>query len=435
MKQYDCDVAIIGSGIGGLAAGALLSNAGYRILVVEKLPFAGGRCATLDWNGYKVDTGVSLVVDEAHGDLCREVGVEFEFRAVDPLLVCHHRGKDYPLGSPEVMATMIGDVSRDEAEAIRVLQALMRGVTWAEPSCSMSLYDWLKQYTDNSSILAIFHSLVVTLSGLTLSEMPAGAYFRMITESTLMRTSGYPVHGGGSISDALVQAIKKEGGAVWTRCPAAQIKVSDGRTTGALVSKLGEEYDIHALAVMSNAGPKQTVELVGQEHLSSGYVEDVGRIKSVPIIRLLAASDRPLMEGLSALVLCEARRLFLVWCPSNGCPDVAPTGKHLLSGFAFPPSSVPPYDFEEDIKLALQDLRDHLPDFDKYGDVLRVDTFHRDWAEFGTRAGYCLPIKTPVEGLYLVGDASAPLGWWGSPGAIKSARLATEDVMQRYTAA
>jgi phytoene dehydrogenase-like protein len=80
----------------------------------------------------------------------------------------------------------------------------------------------------------------------------------------------------------------------------------------------------------------------------------------------------------------------------------------------------------------LQDLRDFIPDFDERAEILRIDTFHGDWPEYGTHSGYSLPLKTPVEGLYLVGDTTAPLGWFGSPAAVKSARLATEDVIQRY---
>jgi phytoene desaturase len=436
MQQHKCDIAIIGSGIGGLAAGALLSNAGYRVIVVEKLPFAGGRCATLDFQGYKIDTGVSLVVDEVHGALCREVGADFEFRAVDPLLVCHLKGKDYPFSTPDGMVALISEASRDDAETGRVLTALMRGVLWTEPSCSMSFLDWLKQYTDNPDLIAVFQCLVTSLSGLRLSEIPAGAYFRMIAEAekALLKTSGFPMHGGGAVSEALVKAIRMRGGEVWTRCPALRINVDDGRVTGALIRRRGKECQIHAQAVISNAGPRQTVELVGKERLSAGYVKDVESLKSVPIIRIVATSDSPLMEGLSVRLLTEARRLLLVWNPSNGCPDIAPEGKHVLAGFAFPASAFPPYDFKDDIELCLQDLRDYIPDFDQRARILRIDTFRGDWPEYGTHSGYGLPIKTPIEGLYLVGDTSAPIGWFGSPAAVKSARLATEDVVQRYKA-
>ena len=40
--------------------------------------------------------------------------------------------------------------------------------------------------------------------------------------------------------------------------------------------------------------------------------------------------------------------------------------------------------------------------------------------------------ETPVEGVYLAGDASAPLGWWGCPAAVTSGRLVAEDITQRY---
>jgi phytoene dehydrogenase-like protein len=435
VQQYRCDIAIIGSGIGGLAAGALLSKAGYRVFVAEQMPFFGGRCATLDFQGYKIDTGVSLVVDELHGALCREVGVDFEFRAVDPLLVCHFKGKDYPFNTPEGMVALINEASRDDAEAGRVFQALMNSVMWAEPSSSMSFLDWVTQYTDNPDLLAVFQCLVTSIFGLRLSEVPAGAYFRMIAEMEKagLKTSGFPLHGGGAVSDALVKAIRARGSEVRRQSAAVRINVDNGRATGVLVRRHnGQEWAIQAQAVISNAGPRQTVELVGQEHLSAGYVKEVESLKSVPIIRIVATSDEPLMEGSSVRLLTEARRLLLVWTPSNGNPHIAPEGKHMLAGFAFPASALPPFDFEDDIELCLQDLRDFIPEFHQRAEVLRVDTFHGDWPEYGTHSGYGLPLKTPVEDLYLVGDTTAPIGWFGSPASVMSARLAAADVMERH---
>jgi phytoene dehydrogenase-like protein len=434
VQQYECDIAIVGSGIGGLAAGALLSKAGYRVIVAEKLNFFGGRCATLDFQGYKIDTGVSLVVDEVHGALCREVGVDFEFRAVDPLLVCHFKGKDYPFNSAEGMVALISEASRDDAEMGRVFGAMMNAATWAEPSSSMSFLDWVTQYTDNPDMLAVFQCLVTSIFGLRLAEIPAGAYFRMVAETQKagLKTSGFPLHGGGAVSDALVKAIRARGGEVWRNCPAARINVDSGKATGALVTRRGKECEIQAQAVISNAGSRQTVKLVGEQLLSAGYVKEVEGLNSVPIIRVAASSDEPLMEGSQVRVLTEARRMLLVWTPSNGNPHIAPEGKHLLAGFAFPASAHPPFNFEDDIKLCLQDLQDFIPDFDDRADILRIDTFHGDWPEYATHAGYGLPLKTPVEGLYLVGDTTAPLGWFGSPASVTSARMATADVMQRY---
>ncbi len=433
MKQLEYDIVVIGSGLGGLTSAALLSKAGYKTLVVEKLPFAGGRCATLDYKGYKISTGLEMATEEVHGELCREVGAQFEIRVPQPIYKYRIKGEDYeaPVAS-KILTTMIEQAARDSSEKDRVMQALKRGLTWAEPSYSMSLYDWIKQYTDNPDMVGVFRFFVVMAAGINLSEIPAGEYFRMIKETGFIRTWGFLPEGGGSLSGALVRAIKGMGGEVWTHCPAQQIEVKNGAARGAIVRMDSEEIELTARVVISNAGPRQTVQLAGREHLSPGYLKDVEAVKSVPQFLIFVTSNRPLLEGSSILALTESRRLFGVFNYTNICPEVAPKGKHLLVGAIFPTSSEPPFDFNKEIELSLQDFRDNIPDFDKYAQILRINTYHGDWALMRTWAGYSLPVKTPVEGLYGVGDASAPLGWWGSPAAIKSGRLAVEDIIQRF---
>ncbi|MFC2017743.1 phytoene desaturase family protein [Chloroflexota bacterium] len=433
MKQFKYDIVIIGSGIGGLTSGALLSKAGYHILVIEKLPFAGGRCATLDYHGYKIPTGAVIFEDEVHGELCREVGAEFDLQVAEPFYYYRIKGKDYPIPSQGVMKTMIGDASRDDSEAERVWAAFKRGLTWAEPTYSFSLYDWFKQYTDNPTIIGIFQCAVATMCGMPINELPAGEYFRMTKETSYIKTGGILPNGGGSLSDALVGATRRMGGEVWTSCPALQIKVKDEIATGVVVKKNNEEIEITAQAVISNAGPQQTIELVGMEHFSSGYLKDVDGVKSAPTIVIHLTSDKLLIEGMATLTVPGARRLYAVFnYPNTIFPNIAPKGKTLVSGYAFPASIKPPYDFKNDTELALQDLRDNIPDFDKHAQVLRITAPHGHWGVMGTRAGYVLPVKTSVEGLYSVGDASGPLGWWCSIAAVKSGRFAVEDVIQRF---
>lgn len=432
MKQLNYDILVIGSGIGGLTSAALLSKAGYRTLVVEKLPFAGGRCATLDYHGYKLPTGVAWATEEVHGELCREVGAEFELRIAQPIWIYRIKGKDYPAPvGAKILTTTIKQAARDEAEEERVMQALKRGLTWAEPSYSMSLHDWITQYTDNPHIVGVFRFFVLAAAGINHFELPAGEYFRMIKETGFIRNWGFLPQAGGSLSGALIRAIERMGGEVWTGCPALQIKVKDEVTTGAVVRKDSEEIEVTAWAVISNAGPQQTVQLVGREHLHPGYLKDVEAIKGVPQALIYITSDRPLLEGSSALALTDSHRLFGVVSYTNICPELAPKGKHLMVGAVFPTSSEPPYDWNKEVELSLQDFRDNIPGFDKYAQILRVNTYHGYWGLMRTWAGYSLPIKTPVEGLYLVGDTSAPLGWWGSPAAVKSGRLAVEDIIQR----
>lgn len=52
---------IIGAGLGGLAAACRLGAAGRRVTVVEREPGPGGKCNAVDWQGYRFDTGPSVL--------------------------------------------------------------------------------------------------------------------------------------------------------------------------------------------------------------------------------------------------------------------------------------------------------------------------------------------------------------------------------------
>src|SRR5690606_16802521 len=52
------DVAIIGAGVGGLTAGALLSKAGFSVCILEKEPHAGGYLAGFRRKHFRFDTAI-----------------------------------------------------------------------------------------------------------------------------------------------------------------------------------------------------------------------------------------------------------------------------------------------------------------------------------------------------------------------------------------
>ena len=74
------DVIIVGSGIGGLTCGALLSKRGYKVLVLEQHYQVGGYCSSFERRGFVFNTGVEDVSGLAERGpvtyLLRELGLE-----------------------------------------------------------------------------------------------------------------------------------------------------------------------------------------------------------------------------------------------------------------------------------------------------------------------------------------------------------------------
>ena len=58
MKKYD--VVIIGSGIGGLCCGSILSLSGRKVLICEAHTQPGGVAHSFSMKGYKFESGPSL---------------------------------------------------------------------------------------------------------------------------------------------------------------------------------------------------------------------------------------------------------------------------------------------------------------------------------------------------------------------------------------
>jgi oxygen-dependent protoporphyrinogen oxidase len=71
-------VVVVGAGIAGLTAAYQIKQAGHDVLVLESRHQVGGRMTTVDWEGFKVDSGAKFVTtsDRSLLDLVRELGIE-----------------------------------------------------------------------------------------------------------------------------------------------------------------------------------------------------------------------------------------------------------------------------------------------------------------------------------------------------------------------
>ena len=154
-KNIKADVVVIGAGLGGILCGALLGRQGYRVVILEKLAFPGGRYTTLDQNGYKINTGAWAVgLHGTNGPLWKlfvDLGAEIETRVPGPDHIhLWVEGQDVILPQKGQLGHIIELVSKSDKESERVMRATRQALKWHEPSDQTTIDQWLYQYTDSS---------------------------------------------------------------------------------------------------------------------------------------------------------------------------------------------------------------------------------------------------------------------------------------------
>jgi phytoene dehydrogenase-like protein len=305
------DVAIIGSGLGGLVAGAQLARRGLRVAVFEQHYVAGG-CATQFSRGprrarYHFDVGIHYIGDcGADGvipRLLRELGVELDYEPMDQdgfdTLV--FPGLEFRVpANVERYRDRLRELFPREGKAIdryvRVLLATMKATRILDANdgrmsvgamMSMALDGLHVARIQNRTIGEVLDScgardpalraIFLGQSGdYGLPPSQASAVLHLGLAGHYFRGAYYPRGGGQVIADRLAEAIERAGGSVHLRRGVEKILVgADGRASGVrLEARAGEPpRDVRAKVVLSNADLKMTLErLVGPEHLPASWV-------------------------------------------------------------------------------------------------------------------------------------------------------------------
>jgi len=435
LKRDHYDAVIIGAGIGGMCTAALLAHNGYKVLVVEKLPQPGGRCSTIEVRGFKIPHACQEhPLYGPAAEVFREVGADFDV-APHPPIVYRIQGKDYQPPEKGQLAFLLSQCCRDEAEFTRVRTVIRRATTWLEPSSSISSRDWLLQFTDNELVFGLFQSIVGSLIYSPLPEISAKDFIWFYKGAMRwFAAAGRARRGNNALMDSLAKVIRGKGSDIWLRSPAKQILTRDGVVAGIVVDKEGDEIEVTTKAVISNTGPKETMKLVGEENLDKGYVKELKeKLHHASQMLIAFASDRPLLEYPGGLSIVGARRVVNILCYTLTCPELSPPGKYLHTAQCQPKTEFAPLDPREEIEAALEDLRENIPQFDKYGEVLNISCFfNEDWPGAHNLPGYYPSEKTPIENLYNVGDGVGPYTATGTGGCALTARAVLEDLKKRF---
>ncbi|MFN8472857.1 MAG: NAD(P)/FAD-dependent oxidoreductase [Anaerolineae bacterium] len=451
------DVIVVGSGIGGLTTAALLAQRGLKLLVLEQHYLPGGYCTSWERQVRRGDTRLRYVFDAGVHDvsgvyeggnvrhLLRTLGIEndIDWRRMRHEYFIDDRHLRVPEDANE-FAALLGNEFPAERENIVAFFAEMRRIfddmqtgapasvdeMLAYPKAHPAAYRWmdkpfpamLDHYFQDTGLKKLLGALTGYLSDdstqLTVGHMAPifGYYFE---------GGYYPAGGSQNFSDALVRVIERNGGQVRLRTAVERILVDNGKARGVVLAN-GETH--YAQAVVSNADLKRTVDdLVGRDILPAEYVARVDTLQTSTsaFLVFLGLDCVPDIEPISMLER-NGQGVGIV-VPSKVDPSIAPPGHasvtliKLISAAeaATWDRKAPDYarrkrEFGDQLialaEEAIPGLRQHI--------VYRQDgtpascaryTWATDGAIYGPAAGQGrVPMKMPVEGLYLVGAAVFP---------------------------
>jgi len=342
----EVDVAVIGSGIGGLSAAALLAHRGYSVTLCESHTTPGGAAHGFERDGFHFESGPSfftgLSVEQSTNPLrlvLDQIGEQVEavsydhwnFHFPEGLFISSTDEKRYH----EQLAKYASEKGMQEWR--RLEERMIR------PPKPEDIHKPFASLVDQELSDPFLRNLcdfdAFSLSGMDAAGTPLAEMHFMFRER-FKASVDYPIGGSQAVVNALVRGLRKQGGKLVLGAHVDSVIVEAGRAVGI---KLRRGGTVRARrAVISNAAVWNTMSL-----LPRGAVPDAYRIESMSAPQ--AESIVHLHLGIDATGLREDLEIHHVvlksWdvtAPQNMCnisipstldPGMAPAGHHAIHAY------------------------------------------------------------------------------------------------------
>jgi len=284
------NVVIVGSGLGGLICGAILSMEGYRVLVLERNKQFGGNLQSFARDKHLFDSGVHYIGGLEKGQnmykIFKYLGIydklkleKLDVQAFDKILLHDDPTEyNYAQGYDNFIENLAAKFP-EERTAIETYCREIKRICDEFPlynlkeqealptsnSLSMDTQGFIASLTDNVKLQNVLGGNNPLYAGIK-NKTPL--YVHALVLNSYIESSYRIVDGGGQIAKFLASIIRKNGGELKNRVDVKRF-VTEGKEVRYVEDADGEKY--HGDIFISNIHPAQTYEMTSTELIRPAF--------------------------------------------------------------------------------------------------------------------------------------------------------------------
>jgi oxygen-dependent protoporphyrinogen oxidase len=426
---------IIGAGVGGLAAGYFLQQAGRRVEIYERAAVPGGRIQLLQKDGARIDVGAQYFhtnYTETY-TLLDALGLKDQLLPIRPPVQMVRNGRGYLVKHNTLRYRMIPLISN--LKFARIFWTTYRNFKRIDPYCNgpldefenIELSDYILRKCDAEALEFLVRP-IITAFNLSDPEGESLAHFLRITKQFLTSSDTCLPTGMFTFPEMLAKRLP-----VTYNAEVKQIQTQSNRVTGVQARIGNETRTIEASTVIVATPLKELLSLLPV--LTDEEKSTVRDYKYSRFPLVIFFLKRRLAEDHWAYVFSRTERFRASFTSDAAfkCAAMVPSGKSVLQVWFAGEAGEELVDEADDtiVRLAREEMQRVIPDFDALVESVDIVRHHTGMSRYKVgiypRLREFLNSISRLKGLHIVGDC---YGHSTLETVVRSARRATDALLR-----